>query len=111
MRLVLPATVPTDVMGISHYLSSLSNELLRAFVGRIGLRDNCLSKYVEYTTNSVPNLEDVVQHNLGVTPFMYIYNLDKGGVLYDSSRSEWSASVVKLKCTVANASARLLVFG
>ena len=55
------------------------------------------------------NTEFSVTHNIGDTPVFYWYTLDKAGSLYDSNRAGWTTDVILLKCTVANANARIFV--
>ncbi len=61
---------------------------------------------VELTVPDTGNadVEFTVQHKLGKTPRLYLYNIDRAGVVYDSRRSEWTTSEMFLKCSTANCS-------
>src|SRR5207248_3658387 len=40
-------------------------------------------------TPGVADTEFTVEHRLGIVPTYYIWNVDKGAVVYDSRRSQW----------------------
>ena len=114
MKLSFPLDIPhtDDETGskLEKYLKKITEELEKLTTRNIDLRQNCRVAFVEVTT-AVADTEVTIAHNLGVTPFMYVANIDLGGYVYDSSRSSWDGTNIYIKCSVANAAARLLVFG
>lgn len=64
--------------------------------------ENILGQFVTYTTNSSPNTEDAVPHNLGSVPVGYIVvRQNKSASLYDSGKT-WTSSNLYLKCSTAS---------
>lgn len=64
---------------------------------------------VPYKTNASADTEDAVTHSLQRVPTgFHVTHIDKGGVIYASSRP-WTATKIFLKCSAAGATATLLV--
>lgn len=76
---------------------------------RLTLGENMRAIEILISDTGSADVEFTVTHNLGKIPRHYLYNLDKGGVLYDSRRSEWTNEELYLKCTVSNCSATLTI--
>ena len=92
------------------YLKQIIDELRRFSDKGIDLRQNCRVAYIT-VTSSVVDGEIAVAHNLGITPFMYLWDIDRGGTVYDSRRADWTSSEIFVKCSVAAANIRITVFG
>lgn len=106
MRLSFPQL--PDKSAVSAWLDRFMSEF-RRFETQIELRDNCKTHWVEYVTNATPDTEDTIPHTLGVTPFMYIWNIDANGVVYDSNRVLWNGTSIRLKCSISSAIVNLLI--
>ena len=118
MKISLPTGVPyydgkDSVVAYSErlrdYLKQIIDEFRRFSDKGIDLRQNCRVAYVT-VTSSAADAEIAVAHNLGVTPFMYLWNIDQEGTVYDSRRSDWTSSTIFVKCSVAGASIRITVY-
>ena len=84
-------------------------ELVAALKGQIDIYDNIKCKIVDVSDTGTAGVEFTVTHNLGVVPEAYIWNIDRSGIVYDSSRATWSTSQMTLKCSVNNAVLKLIV--
>ncbi|CAB4164980.1 hypothetical protein UFOVP1537_41 [uncultured Caudovirales phage] len=85
-------------------------DILQVINGKIDLADNVFCCIVTATAHATPNTEFSVTHNLQRIPTIYIVNIDRSGIVYDSSRSTWTAQTIKLKCSVASAVLHLVIF-
>lgn len=56
------------------------------------------------------NADIVVAHNLGKVPDYYIWNIDRAGIVYDQNKAGWTTTSMTLRCSVANAVLKLVVF-
>lgn len=66
---------------------------------------------VTYTTNATANTADAVTHTLGRTPIGYVVVRNgNGGVVYDGTVGNWSATQISLKCTTVSNAVTLYVF-
>ena len=73
-------------------------EVLDAMQNRITFAENFNAMQKDAVSPSVADTEFTVVHNLGKTPRHYIYNVDVAAVVYDSRRSDWTESLMYLKC-------------
>lgn len=94
---------------ILRYLNE-RGETLKALFGRgLTFGDNFDAVYVTLTAHAVPNTEFTVAHTLGRTPTGYIpVTKDRAADIYNSTAMD--ASNLYLKCDVASAVIKLLVF-
>lgn len=85
-------------------------DLLRAVSNNLTFVDNFLAKLVgPITTPAGADTEFTVDHNLGIVPTRYVWNVDKGVVIYDSRRNLWTTSQMFLKCSGTSAVLYLIV--
>lgn len=111
MKLTFPLNIPSQPgEELSSFLRTILAELRRFADRNIDIRQNCKVTNLTVTTTTA-DTEVTVAHNLGVTPFMYIANVDKGGIVYDSRKSEWGSTNIFIKCSIANASIAITVLG
>lgn len=94
---------------VRRYFNSIIEQLTRFSQANIEVRGNLKSTYTTLTISQA-DTETAVPHNLGVMPFMYVANTDKGGVIYDSNRANWDSNTIYIKSSAAGASVRLLLF-
>lgn len=71
--------------------------------------DNIRGMWHTYTTNSTPDTEDAIAHNLGVVP-VGVLEMKKpaSGYLYRGS-SAWTTTNIYMKCTAASQSVTLFI--
>ncbi len=94
------ATDPSGILG--KVVDALSNGLTPS--------DNWRAKLLGPVTTPVgADAEFTVAHNLGIVPTRYVWNVDKGVVIYDSRRSAWTSSQMFLKCSGSSATVYLIV--
>lgn len=75
---------------------------------RFGVNHNV--QIISFTTNGTANTEDTVAHTLKRVPVGFILvNSNKAASLYDSGTA-WTATNVYLKCNVASAAVKIMVF-
>lgn len=110
MKFSFPPVIPDDLKGLQEYLKLIIREVQRFSDRNVDLRQNCKVAFVS-TTMGAADTEVTINHNLGVIPFMYIANGDKGGSFYDSRNSDWSESQIFVKHTATTISARFLILG
>lgn len=94
-------------------IEQVPNSLRRAITainGELDLYDNLKCKIIDVADTGAANVEFTVNHYLGRKPVIYIVNIDRNGVVYDSSRATWTDTIIKLKCSAANAVLKLVVF-
>ena len=91
-------------------LSEFTNDVIKILNGGILFSDNFDCKLVTYTSNATPNTEDTFAHGLGRLPVGYlVYGMDKAAIVYDGGTA-FTATNLYLKCNVATAAVKLLVF-
>lgn len=84
--------------------------LVKALNNRLSIQENLQAKVLGVADTGTADTEFSVSHGLGQIPTVYIYNIDRSGIVYDSARATWTENVMKLKCSVANAVLILVVF-
>ena len=94
--------ITDQLEAIKHIISALNKQL--------DLYDNLRCKILDVADTGSANTEFSVTHGLGVKPVIYIANIDRSGIVYDSNRATWTDTVMTLKCSVANAVLKLVVF-
>lgn len=99
MRIERIVTDPARALG--RILDALSNQLTP--------EENFQAKYIDVSDTGTADTEFTVTHNLGVVPTIYVWNIDRAGIVYDSRRVDWTIEEIYLKCSVANAALKLLV--
>lgn|SRR3990167_3886396 len=109
MKFSFPPVISSDVERLKDYLKLIIREVQRFSDRNIDMRQNCKVADVSVTTENADD-EVIINHNLGVIPFMYIANVN-GGTVYDSRRSDWDGDQIFVKCTASNISARFLILG
>lgn len=88
----------------------LVQQIKAALLKRLTFDDNVESSAVDIPDTGPADSVFVVQHNLGKVPKYYMARLDKAGVVYDYNRDLWTPTQMQLKCSVASASVKLIVF-
>lgn len=76
---------------------------------KVDPHDNISCKIIDVADTGSANVEFTVKHYLGRIPAVYICNIDRSGIVYDSNRSTWTDTDLTLKCSVSNAVLKLLV--
>lgn len=72
---------------------------------------NLDAQYRKVTSHSTANTEFLVDHGLGRIPIGYdVISRSAAGVVYDSQKTTWSTSVIKLKCTVVSVELVLRIY-
>lgn len=99
--------VSTDLLGKQRLLLK---KIVDALTRNITFEDNIRAAMITVDDTGTAHTEFTVTHNLGKTPTGYIATLDSAGVVYDSSVDTWNPSTMALKCSVANAKLRIVVF-
>lgn len=84
--------------------------LVDAVNGKLTIIENLDCVVVEVADTGLANVEFSVNHYLGRIPTIYFYNIDRSGLVYDSSRATWTENALTLKCSVANAALVLAIF-
>lgn len=84
-------------------------KVLDALANNLTPGDNFLAKLVSVASTGAADTEFAVTHGLGIKPVIYIWNIDRNGVVYDSRRADWTDRQLFLKCSVSNAVVNLLV--
>lgn len=85
-------------------------QLINALTKRLTLEDNIQSVIVNIADTGPADTEFVVTHKLGKVPTVFMYNINKAGVVYESAKDTWTATQMTLKCSAANAETTLVVF-
>jgi len=94
---------------IIRYLNGLDENLDILLNRGLNFSDNFDAVEASYTSNAVADTQDTVAHTLGKTPSgVIVVDIDKGGVVYRGSAHD--SNNLYLKCTVASASVKLLVY-
>ena len=96
---------------------SLTQELLSAWRelsvllnGGLKFSDNFDAQIITVADTGTANAENTIAHTLKRVPTGFlVLNINKAGVMYDSGTA-WTASAIYLKCSVANATVKILVF-
>jgi len=89
---------------IQHYIEDIYEE----FNGKIDLVNQRVAQ-VTISDTGAANTEFAVTHNLGVVPTYYLWNINKSGVVYKGTTA-WTTTNIYLKCSVANAEVKIVVF-
>lgn len=84
-------------------------QLIEAVSGKLEPYNNFSCKIIDVADTGTANTEFTVEHNLGRVPVVYIWNIDRSGIVYDSNRATWTDTEMTLKCSVANAILKLIV--
>ena len=91
-------------------LLSAWTELSNLLNGGIKFSDNFNGEIISVTDSGTINTEFTVSHTLKRVPTGFIVtNINKAGVTYDSGTA-WTTTAIYLKCSVANATLKVLVF-
>jgi hypothetical protein len=84
-------------------------KVIDALLNNLTFVDNFQAKIVSVTTPAGANTEFTINHNLGVKPTAYIWNVDQNAVVYDSRRVDWTTRQMFLKCTASSVNLTLIV--
>ena len=85
-------------------------EIIKALQRRLTLKDNIATAIIDVADTGTANVTFTVNHRLGYIPTTYIWNIDRAGTVYDFSRATWTSTQMTLRCSVANAVLKLVVF-
>jgi len=108
---------PRELDEFTGVLSDVLNNLVTVLNGRISLGDakagsaNIEGHPLDVADTGTADTEFILTHNLGRVPVFYLWNTSKSGTVYDSQRSLWTTSTLRLKCSAANAALKVFVFG
>ena len=84
--------------------------IVKAFQSGIEFQENIHCVVVDVVDSGTANTEFTVTHKLGRVPTICIVaRIDKAGTVYDSSTGSWSTTIIKLKCSAANARLKLII--
>lgn len=106
----------TTVIG---YVVGILNGIVRAINGRLTLGNgnqstqsgNIDGQWITYVFPSTANTEVEIPHGLGRVPVgLFEAERDRACTLYSSNRSGWGKTVIYLKCSVASAVVKFLLF-
>ena len=94
-----------------HYnsITEALSQILFACANRLTFKENMQAVELTVADTGGANVEFTVRHALGKTPRIYIVNIDRSGIVYDSRRVNWTSQEMYLKCSVANAALTLTV--
>jgi|SRR3970040_898234 len=84
-------------------------QVLEACANRLTFRENLQAAEIDVADTGGANVEFTVRHALGKTPRVYVWNIDRAGIVYDSRRVDWTEQEMYLKCSVANAALVLTI--
>jgi len=85
-------------------------KVIDALLNNLTFVDNFQAKIiVSMTTPAGANTEFTINHNLGVKPTAYIWNVDQNAVVYDSRRVNWTTQQMFLKCTASSVKLTLII--
>jgi len=84
-------------------------DMLKILDHRISPEDNMELVVILVADTGLADTEFVVTHNLGKTPSFYIVNVAINCVVYDSNRTLWDESTMRLKCSSASQAIKLVV--
>lgn len=85
-------------------------QILEALASRLDFKENFRCKIITIADTGSANSDNVVDHNLGVIPTGYIWNISAAGVVYDHNRAGWNATSMTIRCSISNASVVLVIF-
>lgn len=86
------------------------DRILEAIDGRLDFETNLDCSIINVADTGTVDTSFTVNHNLGRLPKWYLWNIDRGGVVYDFARASWTTTQMTLKCTQANAVLKLVIF-
>jgi hypothetical protein len=84
-------------------------DLLRGLRNRLTFKENLQAVEISVADTGAANTQFTVRHALGKIPRLYLYNIDRAGIVYDSARNTWTNQELYLKCSVANAAVVLTI--
>lgn len=84
--------------------------IVQGLRNKLTFEDNVQCSIVDVSDSGLANTAFTVSHNLGKVPKYYVWNIDRAGIVYDYSKVTWTATTMQLKCSVANAVLKLVVF-
>ena len=102
MRLALPHLTGTEITrSVNDAFGALKAALLRV----------PQSQYVDVSAPSSADTAFVVQHSLGRVPVYFTAQSESDARCYATAadKNEWTASLIKIRCTAANAPLRVKV--
>ncbi len=95
---------------LAEVLFKYSMKLSDIINGDIRITENLNVKILTISDSGNANSENTVAHTLKRAPIGFmVVNIDKAGIVYDSGTA-WTASNLYVKCNVANAAIKLLVY-
>lgn len=95
---------------LAEVLFKYSMKLSDIINGDIRIDENLNAETLTISDSGGANTENTVAHTLKRIPVGFmVVNIDKAGIVYDSGTS-WTASNLYVKCNVANAAIKLLVY-
>lgn len=84
--------------------------IVRGLRNGLTLQDNLQCVILDIADSGPANTAIAISHDLGKIPIVYIWNIDRAGIVYDSNKAGWDTDSMELKCSVANAVLKLIVF-
>ena len=91
-------------------ISFTIRQLIDALMGKLTFEENIFTWEVSIPDAGAANTEITVAHSLQFIPTGYIYTMDRAGTVYDSNRTSWTSSQIKVKCSTANAAITMRVY-
>lgn len=111
IRKILKTGTPENEFDRNLVLELLSawRELSLLLNGGLKVSDNFDADIVDVSDSGSADTEFTVAHDLKKVPNGFlVFNIDKGGIVYDSGTS-WTTTAIYLKCSVANAAIKVCV--
>lgn len=85
-------------------------QIVDAINGKLSFEDNLFVSVVNIADTGGANSDNTVNHGLQYIPTGYIWNIDRAGIVYDFNKAGWTNRQIHVKCSVANAVVRLIIF-
>ena len=101
-----PVRIPPGIIS----QETLLRKIVDMINGRLDLQGNISCAVIEVPDSGLAGAVITVSHSLGRVPIAYMAMPDRACSIYDYQRSQWTASTMTLKCSVANAVINLVVF-
>lgn len=85
-------------------------QLINALTKRLTLEDNIQSVIVTVENTGPAHSEFSVTHRLGKVPTVFVYSIDRPGIVYESAKETWTTTQMTLRCSEADSQITLVVF-
>lgn len=85
-------------------------QILLALQSRLTFEENIRCKIIDVSDSGAANADIVIAHTMGRIPKYYFWNIDRAGIVYDQNKAGWTSTSMTLRCSVANAVLKLVVF-